>query len=93
MKKVAVADLKSHLSQYLSQVKEGEELLVTSTGKAIARIVPVKPGEKSIEELERLGIIRAGHKGLPKDFWSRPRPDDPQDLVRKALLEERAQSR
>ena len=29
MKKVAVAELKSHLSHYLSQVKGGEELLVT----------------------------------------------------------------
>jgi prevent-host-death family protein len=93
MKKVAVADLKSHLSHYLSQVKEGEELLVTSTGKTIARIVPVEAREKSIEELEQRGIIKAGRKKLPKDFWSLPRPDDPGDLVRKALLEERVESR
>ena len=93
MKKVAVADLKTHLSRYLSQVKEGEELLVTSTGKTIARIVPVEPREKSVEELEQLGIIRAAGKRLSKGFWSLPRPDDPGDLVRKALLEERAMSR
>jgi len=93
MKKVAVADLKTHLSRYLSRVREGEELLVTSTGKTIARIVPVGPREKSIEELEQLGIIKAARKRLPEDFWSLPRPDDPGDLVRKALLEERAMSR
>lgn len=93
MKRVAVADLKTHLSRYLSRVKEGEELLVTSTGKTIARIVPVEPREKSVEELEQLGIIKAARKRLSKDFWSLPRPDDPGDLVRKALLEERAESR
>ena len=63
------------------------------TGKTIARIVPVEPRETSIEESNQAGIIKAGRKRLPKDFWSLPRPDDPGDLVIKALLEERAESR
>jgi prevent-host-death family protein len=93
MKRVAIADLKSHLSQYLSRVKEGEELLVTSTGKTIARIIPVEPREHSIEQLEQLGIVKAGKKGLPKGFWSRPRPDDPHGSLREALTQERGEGR
>jgi prevent-host-death family protein len=93
MKRVAVADLKSHLSQYLSEVREGEELLVTSTGKTIARIVPVEPREQSIEQLEQLGIVKTGKKGLPKKFWSRPRPDDPRASLREALAQERGEGR
>jgi prevent-host-death family protein len=93
MKRVAVADLKSHLSRYLSEVREGEELLVTSTGKTIAKIVPIQSREKSIEELEQCGIVKAGGGDLPEDFWSRPRPEDSHDSVREALIMERTEGR
>jgi hypothetical protein len=39
--------------------------------------------------MEKQGLIRLGSGKLPKDFWRMPRPDDPKDLVLKALLEER----
>jgi prevent-host-death family protein len=49
MKTVSVAGLKSKLSQYLNAVKNGKEIVVTSHGHSVARIVPI---EKSAEDLE-----------------------------------------
>lgn len=43
MVKVNVATLKAELSHYLEIVENGEQVLVTSHGKEIARIGPVLP--------------------------------------------------
>jgi prevent-host-death family protein len=40
MRRVNITDLRKHLPAYLGQVQSGEELTVTSHGKAIARIIP-----------------------------------------------------
>ena len=40
MREVNVTELRCHLPAYLVQVQAGEELVVTSHGKAIARILP-----------------------------------------------------
>lgn len=40
MKLVNVTELRNHLPQYLSTVQKGHEILVTSHGQVIARIVP-----------------------------------------------------
>jgi hypothetical protein len=40
--------------------------------------------------MEKQGLIRLGPGKLPKNFWSLPRPQDPERLVRKALLDERS---
>lgn len=37
---VSVRELKSRLSEYLRKVAAGEEVVVTSHGKAVARLVP-----------------------------------------------------
>jgi len=41
MKTTAISELKAHLSDYLKQVKSGNEVLVTDRGKPVARIVPI----------------------------------------------------
>lgn len=92
MKSAAIAELKAHLSRYLSRVKAGEEILVTERSVPIARLVPVDPrtGElESLRDLERQGLIRLGRARLPKDFWKLPRGRDPRALVRKAVVDER----
>ena len=43
--------------------------------------------------MEKQGLIRLGSGKLPKDFWRMQRPDDPEGLVLKALLEEREAGR
>jgi prevent-host-death family protein len=96
MKTAAVSELKARLSEYLNQVKAGMEVLITDRGKPVARLVPVSRTNDSKESLalmEKQGLIRLGPGKLPKDFWKIPRPEDPEDLVLKALLEEREAGR
>jgi prevent-host-death family protein len=96
MKTAAVSELKARLSEYLNQVKAGMEVLVTDRGKPVARLVPVsrtKDLKESLVRMEKHGLIRLGPGKLPKDFWRIPRPEDPEGLVLKALLEERKAGR
>lgn len=53
MKSVSVAKLKSNLSQYLSAVKKGVEIVVTSHRHPVARLVPLE------KEGQTLDIIAA----------------------------------
>jgi len=40
-KAVGIRELKTHLSRYVKEVKDGDEILVSERGKIVARIVPV----------------------------------------------------
>jgi prevent-host-death family protein len=96
MKTAAVSELKARLSEYLNQVKAGMEVLITDRGKPVARLVPVCRNQnfkESLALMEKQGLIRLGPGKLPKDFWKIPRPEDPEGLVLKALLEERVAGR
>jgi prevent-host-death family protein len=96
MKTAAVSELKSHLSEYLAQVKEGSEILITDHGKPVARLVPLsRPNnlKDSLVRMEKQGLIKLGSGKLPKAFWTMSRPEDPQGLVLSALLNEREESR
>ena len=80
MKTAAVSELKSLLSKYLSQVKAGEEVMITDRGKPIAKLIPISRTDTNISAhlmaLERAGLARIGKTTLPKGFWSMPRPKD-----------------
>ncbi len=92
MKRAGVSKLKTYLSEYLNQVKAGNEVLITDRGKPVARLLPVlrtKTTKDSLITMEKQGLIKLGAGKLPKVFWSMPRPKDPKGLVLKALLEER----
>lgn len=93
MKTVSVSKLKASLSEYLAKVKAGEEVLVTERGRAVAKLVPVPAREglpEQLLDLERRGIVKIYGTGrIPKSFFARPKPEDPEGLVLKALLEER----
>ncbi len=96
MKTVAVSEVKARLSEYLNQVKAGTEVLITDRGKPVARLVPVSrttDQKESLVRMEKQGLIRLGPGKVPKDFWRIPRPEDPEGLVLKALLEERETGR
>ena len=45
-----IKELKNNLSRYLSQVKKGEDILVTERGKPIARIIRDAPKDISLRE-------------------------------------------
>lgn len=98
MKTAAVSELKARLSEFLSQVKAGNEVLITDRGKPVARLVPVaaadeKTRKKSLVSMEKQGLIKLGSSRLPRNFWRMPRGDDPGGLVLRALLEEREEGR
>jgi prevent-host-death family protein len=101
MESAGVAQLKARLSEYLSRVKAGEEVLVTDRGRPVARLVPVGAGYvldneaelARLREMEREGLVRLGSGRLPEGFFEKERPADPGGLLREAALEERAEGR
>jgi prevent-host-death family protein len=101
MESAGVAQLKARLSEYLSRVKAGEEVLVTDRGRPVARLVPVGAGYvpddeaelARLREMEREGLVRLGSGRLPEGFFEKERPADPRGTLRKAVLEEREEDR
>lgn len=96
METVAVSEVKAKLSEYLSKVKSGSEVLITERGRVVACLCPVTPSDaklKSLSSMERQGLIKVGARSLPRDFWSLDMPDDPDGLVLSALVEDREEGR
>ena len=96
MTTAAVSEVKARLSEYLGRVKAGQEVIITERGQPVARLCPLAspgPTEGRLARLERLGLVRRGTGKLPRGFWSRTRPEDPDGLVLRALLEERESGR
>ncbi len=52
MKTAGVAEIKAHLSEYLTAVKAGEEVLVTERGVLIARITPLPSTTASVAKVD-----------------------------------------
>ena len=77
---ISVRELKSRLSEYLRKVAAGEEVVVTSRGKEVARLVPPRSRRRAAEsEAELIARFRS----LP---WVRPgsgkRPRLPKPVIR-----------
>lgn len=67
-KSVGVHEAKTHLSRLLADVADGEEIVITSRGKAVARLVAVG-GPARTFGLDRGAFV------VPDDFDA-PLPDD-----------------
>jgi|SRR6185295_1469576 len=87
---VSVSELKAHLSECLRRVKEGERWTVTERGRPVAVLGPSLNQGDELDELAAAGAIRLGTSRLPAELWDLPQPEDPDDAVRRAVLEERA---
>lgn len=77
---ISVRELKSRLSEYLRKVAAGEEVVVTSHGKEVARLVPPRSRRRAAStEAELIARFRS----LP---WVRPgsgeKPALPKPLIR-----------
>ena len=84
--------MKARLSEYLSRVRAGDEVLITEHGRPVARVVPVSSASAELAELERDGLVRAGTMELPKGFLDSPRPKAAASVT-DALIEERREGR
>ena len=63
---VAVRELKDHLSEYINRAAAGEEVVVTSHGKPVARLAPLRePGDEAsvLERIRSQPWVHAGKGG------------------------------
>lgn len=63
-----------------------------STHKSLTRggwRQPNPEEQERLREMEREGKIKLGLGGVPDGFWEMPAPEDPEDSVRQALIEDR----
>jgi prevent-host-death family protein len=66
---VGIRELRNHLSRYLDRVRDGDEVVVTDRGRAIARVVPAG-GERVLDRLIAEGIVTPARQ--PKRRAARP---------------------
>ena len=74
MQSYNVAEAKTHLSEILERVSEGEEILLTRRGKPVARVIPA--GSTAVN------VLGAGTHDpninfdiLDRDDWWKPLPE------------------
>ena len=93
MRTTNIAELKTHLSSFLADVKRGEEILISERNKPIAKIVPLHNTQDfSAEELAlaAAGVLRLPEQqSLPESFWKEKRPAVTSEAAIKAVLDER----
>jgi prevent-host-death family protein len=61
---VGIRDLRNHLSKYLAGVAQGDELVVTDHGQAVARILPVEV-PRPIDRLVAEGLVHPAIRVVP----------------------------
>ena len=76
MKVVGLRELKNRLSEYVRQVRSGEEVLVTDRGAVVAELGP--PGRAAMGGAVPAGLVELSTRGLvtigaPKDAAAYPR--------------------
>jgi prevent-host-death family protein len=69
---VAVSDLRAHLSDYLDQVREGAEVVITDRGVPIARLLGLTTAA-TLERLTAEGIVARSSAPRPRAS-GQPRP-------------------
>lgn len=62
---VGVRELKTHLSEYLRQIKKGKTIVITDHGKPVGRLIPTTLSlEDRIEAMRGAGVITWNGKKL-----------------------------
>lgn len=62
---VGIRELRADLSRWIKRVREGEEVVVTDRGQAVARIVPSN-GRSRFDELVAAGVIKPAPRKRPR---------------------------
>jgi prevent-host-death family protein len=92
MQTVNIAELKSNLSAFLEQVRNGEELIVKDRNRPIARLMPLAAGEDLDAEEEILvgaGLMRLPLEAKSDEFFDLPASDVSDETIRKIIRDER----
>ena len=94
METATISQFRSRLSFYLKKVRDGQALLITDRGRAMARIEPVTDAstEERLSRLERVGLVRRGAVPLALGELRRRAPNEDVAATR-ALIEERSRGR
>ena len=66
---IGVRELRNNLSRYLGRVRDGEEVVVTDRGRAIARVLPVER-ERVLDRLIAEGVVTPAQR--PKRRAKKP---------------------
>jgi prevent-host-death family protein len=81
---VGVRELRKNLSRYIDRVRDGEELVVTDRGRAVARISPYGQ-ERKLDRLIAEGVVTPGRRNKR---WV-PRPIKAKGTVSDLVAEQR----
>ena len=76
MRSTNIADLRNRLTQYLQEVRAGEEIVVRDRQRPIAKIVPFTVDDEDTDDaaLVAAGLMRKGSGAVPGSFWGARRP-------------------
>jgi prevent-host-death family protein len=87
MRSTNIADLRNRLTQYLQEVRAGEEIVVRDRQRPIAKIVPFSVDDDDADDaaLVASGLMRKGSGTLPASFWQARRPRVPLSTAVAAL--------
>jgi prevent-host-death family protein len=71
MRSTNIADLRNRLTQYLQEVRAGEEIIVRDRQRPIAKIVPftVDGDDADDAALVAAGLMRKGSGTISPAFW------------------------
>lgn len=71
---VGIRQLRDHLSQWIDEVQQGDEVLVTERGRPVARIIKASGGS-SMDELIAAGVVTTPQAPLVPASFGRVRTD------------------
>jgi prevent-host-death family protein len=90
MRTTNIADLRNRLTQYLREVRAGEEIVVRDRQRPIAKIVPFTVDENDDDAaLVAAGLMRKGTGKLGASFWRTRRPRLSLDTIIAAIRADR----
>ena len=71
MRSTTIADLRNRLTQYLQEVRAGEEIVVRDRQRPIAKIVPYTVDDEGADDVALVasGLMRKGSGTVPASFW------------------------
>jgi prevent-host-death family protein len=76
MRSTNIAELRNRLTQYLQEVRAGEEIIVRDRQRPIARIVPFTVDDDDADDAALIagGLMRKGSGRIAPSFWKARRP-------------------